>query len=82
MTLKVHPEFRSHVEVDSEAQRSIGSNRTLSLHNVVDASNRHIELTSQFALADLQRSEKFLKQNFAGRNGFQFARQRINGSSV
>ncbi len=62
--LEIAPELRAGTEILAEAQRGVGGNRSSSFDNCIDTRRRHMDVHSQFILADSHRFEKFFREDF------------------
>src|SRR6266702_7705355 len=72
MGLQVHPELRLHAKKLPEAQCCIRRDRTLALHDLVDAPRRHADALGETVLADLHSLEEVLSKHYAGMHWIEF----------
>jgi len=64
--LQAEPETLAGAERGGTPDRAVGADAALAKHDFVDAARRHAGGTRQCVLADAQRDQEFLQQDFAG----------------
>lgn len=62
--LKAKPEPLTGAECGSQAHGGIGGDAALAEHDFVNAARRYVRGTSECVLADFQRLQELLKQDF------------------
>ncbi len=67
--LQVQPKFRIYSKICTQPKRSVRSNFTLAIDDLVDSVRRYSYLFSQLCLRYFQGREKFFKEYISGLNG-------------
>lgn len=62
--LKIHPKLRRDLEKSREQPGCLGRNTSFAFNNLINALNRNTEYLCQLELAESQRGQKFVQQNF------------------
>lgn len=66
--LEVEPELRAVAEVLREAERGVGGDGALAMHDFIDAARRDADVFREPVFGEAERLEKFFDQHFAGRD--------------
>lgn len=67
--LEVHPELAGVAEIVRQAERRVGGDASPAQDDLVDAPRRHAEIHRDPVLADAERGEELLREDFAGVDG-------------
>jgi len=66
LRLKIHPEPRLHVKIQTQAQRRIGRDRAAAVDKLADAARGNVDVRRKLTGRDTHRLHEFLQQDLAG----------------